>query len=84
MARCYKNDQPEQGLLYSWKVISRYLGVSDQTARKWRNHHGLPVARMPNGQVSTTKSLIDQWLLSRCEYETTSSQEDVANLQHAA
>lgn len=56
-------------VLVGWKRIHRYLGVSIRTAHNWHKRHGFPVARLPDGRVGTSKSLIDQWLMARTETE---------------
>ena len=34
-------------VLKGWKQISTFLKVSEKTARRWANEHGLPVRRNP-------------------------------------
>lgn len=81
----------DQHLIITWKAISSQLGVCPATARYWRSRDGLPVATLPNGQVATTKSLIDQWILSRMDVkrkrdirEAERRAQAVADQQHAA
>ncbi len=58
-------DNESENILIGWKNIARFLGVAFQTAIRWERDHGLPVARLPDGRVCTSKSLIDGWLLAR-------------------
>jgi len=67
------------GLLVGWQQMERYTGVCRATLRNWERKFGFPVARMPDGSVAITKSLIDLWLLSRREYQE--SQRAAAQLQ---
>lgn len=62
------------GALIGWERISRYLDVCWVTARRWSIHEDLPVCRLPDGRIMTTKSLIDQWVLARSESQEASGQ----------
>jgi hypothetical protein len=39
-------------MLTGWKVIAAYLNVSLRTAKKYANHHGMPVHRLPGGTAA--------------------------------
>ncbi len=54
-----------QDALFGNSEISRYLGICVGTLGNWRKRHAFPAAPMPDGRIMTTKSLIDQWILSR-------------------
>ena len=55
----------DRGTIKGWRLIALYLGVSASTARRWEKWYGLPVMSMPGGRVMTSKSLIDQWIMTR-------------------
>jgi len=61
----FHSQEPEQGTLIGNEAIARYIGINACTVWRWRHEHGLPVATLPGGNVMTTKSLIDEWLLAR-------------------
>ena len=55
----------EADWLIGHKAIARYIGISLRTVSHWREWHKLPVTNLPDGRVATSKSLLDQWLMSR-------------------
>lgn len=65
----------DAGVLIGWKLISRYLGVCERTCKNWEKH-GLPIARLPDGRVGMSKSLLDQWFIARI-HVTTHKQEQM-------
>ena len=50
--------------LHGMKAICAYLGVSENTARKYIKEEGLPVGRIGGGLVSDEEK-IDTWRLNR-------------------
>lgn len=60
----YVKNESDQ-MIIGWRAIGTLLGVAPVTAQRWDKRHGLPVARLPDGRVATSRSLIDQWLLAR-------------------
>ncbi len=63
-----------EGSLIGHEAISRYLGICSSTVWNWRRRHAFPITNLPDGRVMTTKSLIDQWVLSRPAYTGTLNQ----------
>lgn len=47
------------------KAIGEYLGISPNRVSQWRFKRGCPVARMPTGELLTTTTLLDTWLISK-------------------
>lgn len=60
--------QQDSDIIYGLTGISKYLSVSQSTLLRWIKLHGLPCGKIPTGQWMTTRSLIDQWVLSRNPY----------------
>jgi len=52
-------------LIVSLPNIAKTCGVTAKTIQSWMKKHGFPVAKLPNGQLAITKTLIDSWLLTR-------------------
>lgn len=52
-------------IVEGWLNIAKLIGRSPRTARRWEQRHGFPVARLPDGSVATTRTLVDRWLLAR-------------------
>ena len=50
--------------LHGMKAICDYLGVSENTVRKYIKEEGLPVGRIGGGMVSDAEK-IDAWRLQR-------------------
>lgn len=50
--------------LHGMKAICAYLGVSENTARKYIKEEGLPVGRIGGGLISDEEK-IDAWRLHR-------------------
>lgn len=50
--------------LVGWSAIARYLRISPNGAKKWRDQWGLPVERTRNKRVRSTTAEIDNWLLA--------------------
>ncbi len=51
--------------LDGWKAIANYLGRERTTAIRWAKERGLPVHRVPGGQIGTVYALrteLDAWL----------------------
>jgi hypothetical protein len=53
--------------LCGWKQIAGYLGVGEETARRWHRQFGLPVyrPRQPRGSVQALRAEVDAWLRQR-------------------
>jgi TolB-like protein len=55
-----------EGILRSWKEISRYLGCDRKTSARWETECGLPVRRIDTessrSRVFAYQSELDQWL----------------------
>mgnify|MGYP001562957337 CR=1 FL=1 len=54
-----------QYILLGAKAIARATGFSVRTIYRWHRKLNFPTCKMPNGQLGTTHTLIDQWLLAR-------------------
>ena len=50
--------------LLGWSAIAKYLRISPNGAKKWRDQWGLPVERTSNKRVRSTTAEIDNWLLA--------------------
>ena len=62
------DETSDESRLVSWKRISRYLGVSERTARRWRDEESLPVYSGSDGAPSTVfafKPELDDWSKNR-------------------
>lgn len=53
------------GLLIGWDAIITYMRHKLTTLQRWRAKYDFPVSILPGGNVCTTTSLIDAWLLAR-------------------
>lgn len=51
--------------IIGWTAISRRLGCGKNTAVRYAERHGLPVARLPDGRRVLTEQHLHQWLLAR-------------------
>lgn len=63
---------PSKNLLLGVKAITEYLHVSDRRIlARWIDEFGLPVIYRPDGQLMSSITSIDQWILlaSRVSYE---------------
>ena len=49
-----------RNVVHRWKQICNYLGVSKQTARRWRLDKGLPIHKSDAGIYAFCDEL-DQW-----------------------
>ena len=59
------------GLLIGWPAIQTYMRHRLSTIQRWRDKFDFPISVLPGGNVCTTTSLIDAWLLARAEaYKT--------------
>lgn len=53
-------------MLSGWKEIAEALGVSVDTAQRWRLHHGLPVVQpVAGGRVLLSRDDLEKWKRSR-------------------
>jgi len=60
-----RKPQANQGSLIGWSQICEYLGLCVTACIKYRRFEGLPVCKLPDGRMFTSKTLIDQWILAR-------------------
>jgi|TARA_Y100000310_G_scaffold120924_1_gene119673 hypothetical protein len=49
-------------MLEGLPAISKFIGKTPVTTRKWILDHGLPATKLPNGVWLTHKGLILQWI----------------------
>ncbi len=57
-----------RGILWGWKQIGMYLGVSESTALRWHRIRPMPVLPY-GGHVAIPKSALDLWFLRRGQEE---------------
>jgi len=60
--RSYLRGHREGAMLFGWRVISEYIGVSKQTAYTWYKRYQFPVVRLVGRRVFTTRTAIDRWV----------------------
>ena len=60
----------EPGILTGVRNIARYMQIGAETFYKLYQHHGLPAMRLPGGRWSTSKNLIDDWIVARWKAQT--------------
>jgi hypothetical protein len=59
---------PPEGRLESWKEIASYLNRDVRTVQRWEQTKGLPVRRLPGGEMARVYALrseLDAWWSSR-------------------
>ncbi len=61
--------QPAGPVVVGLTNIGRLFGRSRWTIRRWIENEGFLASQLPDGSWTTTYPLIDQWLLSRIEWE---------------
>ncbi len=47
--------------------IARVVGRSRATIMRWIHEHGFPACKLPSGTWFTSRSLINQWIITRAE-----------------
>ena len=65
MARYRCLPQTSNGIITGLAPIAAMFGVSTKTIRRWVENEGFPAARLPDGHVTTSVTLVDLWLLGR-------------------
>jgi hypothetical protein len=60
---CHKSPVAEREFLHSIAEISQYTGLGKTEIRKCILESGMPVFLTPAGRWTTTKSLLDKWVL---------------------
>ncbi len=50
-------------ILIGWKEISKYLRVSEKTAKRYQKERELPVKKDPAGHPMIKKNTADEWRL---------------------
>ena len=53
----------EDRVLRTWKEVGAYVGVSDQTAKRYHKKYNMPVRRLPCGTVFASSKRIREWLI---------------------
>ena len=56
-------------ILVGLDAIGRLFGRSRDTIRRWVYYEDFPACQLPDGSWTTSFSLIDEWLMSRIEWE---------------
>jgi predicted DNA-binding transcriptional regulator AlpA len=52
-----------EGWLTGWKEISKYIGVSKDTCKRYIKQYSLPIKRRPGGRPSAIPYEVDNWLI---------------------
>ena len=65
MARFRRLPQTSNGIITGLTPIAAMFGVSTKTIRRWVEKEGFPAAKLPDGHVATSVTLVDLWLLGR-------------------
>ena len=73
MKRYQRNKEP--GVLTGVRNICKYMQIGPNTFSKLHTSHGLPAMRLPDGRWSTSKNLIDDWIVARWKAQTARSSE---------
>ena len=60
----------EPGVLTGVRKIAKYMMIGAETFYKLYQHHDLPAMRLPDGRWSTSKNLIDAWIVARWREQT--------------
>ena len=60
---------PSDHILVGLDAIGAAFQRSRWTIRRWVDTEEFPASQLPDGSWTTTYTLIDQWLLSRIEWE---------------
>ena len=71
------------GALIGWRAISRYCSICVSSLVRYRQSHGFPACKLPDGRYITSKTLIDQWIVARMatEIEQEHAQEPITSNQ---
>ena len=56
-----------KGWLTGWKAISKYVGRSIKTTKKYHNRYSMPVHSGPGGAPMAIPSELDLWLIAFSE-----------------
>lgn len=68
-------------LLVGWKEIARFLGCSDETARRLEAEHKLPIYRPSPRRVYAYESELRKWLKRRVTFADTIHAEDARGIR---
>jgi excisionase family DNA binding protein len=60
----------EPGVLTGVRNICKYMGIGIQTFYRLHQQHGLPAMKLPGGRWSTSKNLIDGWIVAQWKAQT--------------
>lgn len=66
----------EPGVVTGVRNICRYMQIGPQTFYNLHTNHGLPAMRLPDGRWSTSKNLIDDWIIARWKAQTARPSEE--------
>ena len=61
--------RPASPIIVGLDAIGEVFGRSRWTIARWIQDEGFLASKLPDGSWTTTYPLIDQWLLSRIEWE---------------
>lgn len=64
-----KEEARNGGYIVTWAEVAAVLGVSERTARRWSERHGLPVQRV-GGLVAIKRGALRLWLEHRPHIQT--------------
>jgi hypothetical protein len=65
MARRRRVPTTSNGIIAVLQSIDDTFVVSRMTIQRWTRDHGFPAAKLPDGHIVTSVTLIDLWLLGR-------------------
>lgn len=65
-----RRSKRDPNVLSGSEAVSKYMGRRWETIVSWIEQYGFPMAKLPNGTWTTTRSLIDDWIRRRAAYQT--------------
>ncbi len=78
MKASVKTPVADRNFLHGMREIGEYMGLSVDTVRRYILRYRLPLTKRGDGGWMTSKTLIDQWLLSMAEQTYEAQQENKA------
>src|ERR1700674_5063655 len=65
--RLYHERKTEGGIVRGKTAMGQLFGVSARTISRWIAEEGFPAARLPQGDLCTSLTLLDLWLMRRLQ-----------------
>lgn len=53
----------ESEIVSGWKQVAAFLRVSTRTARRWRELYALPVGKIGQGRVISSRRALGAWVM---------------------